>query len=170
MGQTALREFPSRYDFSPAYYPPEVVVVSFLDDALLPVDMSGDDMFSPKVSAALKALGKPCAATAERVRELLWSAACESHAQNSQMFQTLQDQVDSEARFAGKQAPTVAPTGPQDIMASVVFKDVHVISSTAPDGRARLLIGVMGECSWDAEYGVAVLFDEAGRLVSAGGA
>ncbi|NVO22557.1 DUF6985 domain-containing protein [Donghicola mangrovi] len=141
-----------------------------MNNALLPVDMSGDEMFTLKAANALKRLRLDCPETAERIRKLLWLAACESHAQNLEMFPTLQDQVDSEARFAGKRPGQIAPTGPKDIMAAVTFTGVHVINSTSADGQARLLIGVMGECSWDAEYGVAVLFDDAGRLVSAGGA
>lgn len=170
MGQTALREVSGGYDFSPVIYPPAVVAVSFLNNALLPVDMTDDAVFSDAASRGLANLTSMSAVYAERIRRLLWLAACESHAHNAHLFKTLQDQVDSEARIAGKRPGQKAPTGPQDVMGSVTFTAIHVMNSTNSSAQSRLLIGVMGECSWDAEYGVAVLFDETGRLVSAGGA
>ena len=63
-----------------------------------------------------------------------------------------------------------APTGPANVMNAVRMKEVQIVRASNADGESRLMVGVFGECAWDTEFGVAILFDADGTLIAAGGA
>lgn len=147
---------------------PGAICVPFLDAAVLPIAPIGDDISYDAALMALKNASLIPYSAREQVAQMMWAAAQESHAENKDLFPTLQDQVDCEARWMGKEIGPTAPTGPEDVMQSVFLSEVHVIRATSASGQTRTMVAFLGDCTWNTEGGVAVLFDKHGSFITAG--
>ncbi len=170
MGQSAFQTIAASQGIAAVCYPPAVIKIDFLGGDILPVTSYSDEVFSEDARFALRNMEKVPHEILYEIQGRMWQAALECLATRASEFATLQDLCDSEAIINGKFSGQIAPTGPANIMRAVQLSEVQIVRSTTPEGESRLMVGVFGECAWDAEFGVAVLFDAHGTLISAGGA
>lgn len=170
MGQTAFQSIAASQGVAAVSYPPAVVQIAFLGGDILPVTSYADEAFSEDARLALKNLEKVSEEIIHEIQERMWLAACESLAARASEFATLQDLCDSEAIWIGKSKSQIAPTSSANVMRAVHLSEVQIVRASSASGESRLMVGVFGSCAWDAEFGVAVLFDAEGALIAAGGA
>lgn len=170
MGQSAFQPIAATQNIAAISYPPAVVQLAFLDGEILSVSSYADEVFSEDACFALKNLEKVSAEILHEIQERMWQAACERLEASLSQFATLQDLCDSEALMNRKFFGQRAPTGPANVMNAVRMKEVQIVRASNADSESRLMVGVFGECAWDTEFGVAILFDADGTLIAAGGA
>ncbi len=149
---------------------PAVVRVPFLNDDILPVKGYFESGCCERAVVAIRNLEKSPACLIETIQEYMWLAACEFLAEYGSLEDTLWDHIAKEAQVSGKRWGLSGPTGPNNIMSFVSLTEVQLMCATGPDGSERIMISVTGDCAWDAEFGVAILLDQEGRLITAGNA
>ncbi|MEY8882254.1 hypothetical protein [Donghicola sp. XS_ASV15] len=149
---------------------PAVVRVPFLNDDILPVKGYFESGSCERAVVAIRNFENSSAGLIERIQEYMWRAARDFAVEYGSPGDTLADHIAKEAQVSGKRWGLTGPTGPKDIMSYVSLTEVHLMCATGPDGSERIMISVTGECAWDAEFGVAILLDDAGCLITAGNA
>lgn len=170
MGQSAFQPIAATQNIAAVSYPPAVVQLAFLDGEILPVSSFADEAFSEDARLALQNLENVSSDILQEIQVRMWHAACESLEASYSQFATLQDLCDSEAIMNCKFCGQIAPTGPANVLTAVKLTEVQIVRASNAEGESRLMVGVFGDCAWDTEFGVAILFDADGTLIAAGGA
>jgi len=142
----------------------ESVAVPFLRGQELSISFFASEIDADLAAEAVANFANTSEPIRITIQRMIFDVAQESFRDCATSFKSPQHQLDFEADSTGRFVGAKLPTLPEDIWALVSFSTLHIAQAGTAAQRQHQ-VKVTGECAWDGEHGINVVFDAKGVLI-----
>ena len=146
------------------------VVLSFLPDNPLVISFEAEEFDHEVVATLVSNLCEIPKSFHKQATKAVYEACLQSFEVLCYDFDTPQDQLDFEREQSGAFPQAKTPSSEEEIWPLVKFEEILISRGMSGPSNGKTVAIVSGDCAWDGEHGVGMVFVEGKTFVSVEGA
>lgn len=146
------------------------LLLPFLPDNPLVISFEASEFDHETVATLVASLCETPKGFGAQAAKELYGACLQSFEDCGSDFETPQHQLDWEAEQSGTFNQPLVPGSADAIWPLVKLKEILISYGTRGPAYGKVVTIISGECAWDGEHGVGLIFTDGKTFVAVGGA